>query len=122
MTTAETPGNAAEIVADKWQSVLKYDADLIDPAVVRAAYAQPRLRELFPTVSHGSLYLSRCISFPRTTDVGTVIRSDGRLLVFRPSDGATLGMPANLEQAIEIIVANLPEGCGPAILGTKDDL
>nr|WP_323180875.1 DUF6193 family natural product biosynthesis protein [Streptomyces sp. NBC_01142] len=35
------------------------------------AYAHPPLRELFPMVSHGVLYLSRCTKYPWTHDVGT---------------------------------------------------
>ncbi|MEU9012895.1 DUF6193 family natural product biosynthesis protein [Streptomyces sp. NPDC048479] len=57
MTSDENSRNAAEIVAAEWRYYLEEDEGLVDPATVRAAYAQPRLRELYPGVSHGTLYL-----------------------------------------------------------------
>lgn len=43
-------------------------------------------------------------------------------MVIRHSDGVILGEPDSVEAAVELIVANLPEGCGPAIIGAADDL
>ncbi|MEU9065102.1 DUF6193 family natural product biosynthesis protein [Streptomyces sp. NPDC048430] len=123
MTQNEARAQAAEIVANKWQSILDSGDSLIDPAMPRAAYASPRLRELFPTVSHGALYLSRCIRYPRPHDVGSLFpRAGGGFMVVRQSDGAVLGEPDTVEEAIALIVANLPAGCGPAIDGTAHDL
>lgn len=42
--------------------------------------------------------------------------------MIRLSDGVTLGETETVEEAVKLIVANLPEGCGPAIIGTADDL
>ncbi|MER5358632.1 DUF6193 family natural product biosynthesis protein [Streptomyces sp. NPDC002785] len=123
MTNSENQVRAAEIVAEKWKVILDSEDDLINPAMPRAAYANPRLRELFPTVSHGALYLSRCIRYPRPHDVGTLFpRGGGGFMVIRQSDGTILGEPETVEEAVSLIVANLPEGCGPAIDGTADDL
>ncbi len=114
---------ARQIVAEEWSNILDYDADLINPTMPRAAYANPRLRELFPVVSHGALYFSRCIRRPRKHDVATLFRrGGGGFVVIRQSDGTTLGEPETVEEAIDLIVANLPEGCGPAIDGTAEDL
>lgn len=114
---------AAETVAGKWKAILDSIDGLIDPAMPRAAYANPRLRELFPVVSHGALYFSRCIRSPWTQDAGALFpRGGGGFVVIRNSDGTTLGEPETVEEAIDLIVANLPEGCGPAIDGTADDL
>ncbi|SBV00106.1 hypothetical protein YW5DRAFT_01706 [Streptomyces sp. Ncost-T6T-1] len=43
-------------------------------------------------------------------------------MVIRQSDGTVLGEPETVEEAVALIVANLPEGCGPAIDGTADNL
>ncbi|WP_406303169.1 DUF6193 family natural product biosynthesis protein [Streptomyces sp. NBC_00885] len=123
MTNDETSRDAADIVSAKWQTVLAYADHKINPATTRAAYAQPRLRELFPVVSHGVLYLNRCTGFPAPADVPVVYRlSGGGFQVVRESDGVNLGEPTTLEEAFALVVANLPEGCGPAIIGTADDL
>ncbi|MET8741645.1 DUF6193 family natural product biosynthesis protein [Streptomyces sp. NPDC004728] len=123
MTGDEARMRAAEIVAAKWKAILDSGDELIDPTMPRAAYANPRLRELFPIVSHGALYLSRCIRPPRAHDVGALFRrGGGGFMVIRHSDGTVLGEPETVEEAINLIVANLPDACGPAIDGTADDL
>ncbi|MEU9012897.1 DUF6193 family natural product biosynthesis protein [Streptomyces sp. NPDC048479] len=121
MTQSENTGAAADIVAAEWQSILTYDEDLIDPEMVRAAYAQPRLRELFPGVSHGILYLSRCTDYPGSfvPVVYRMVRSGYQ--VTARSIGI-LGEVDTVEEAFALVVANLPEGCGPAIVGTARDV
>jgi hypothetical protein len=71
MTHGNEAEEAARVVSAQWQQVLAYDSYTVDPAVPRAAFAHPRLRELFPMVSHGILYLSRCTQYPWTHDVAT---------------------------------------------------
>lgn len=123
MTNDEASVRSAEIVAAEWKTILDLEDGLIHPAMPRAAHARPRLRELFPTVSHGALYLSRCIRYPRPHDVGSLFRrSGGGFMVIRQSDGTVLGEPETVEEAVALIVANLPDGCGPAIDGTPGDL
>ncbi|MFB7369879.1 DUF6193 family natural product biosynthesis protein [Streptomyces sp. NPDC056222] len=46
----------------------------------------------------------------------------GGFHVFRHSDQKVLGEPDTVEEAVGLIVANLPDDCGPAIDGTPDDL
>ncbi|MFB6664253.1 DUF6193 family natural product biosynthesis protein [Streptomyces parvus] len=123
MTEKEDLTSTAEIVAAEWSGLFNLGDDLIDSAMLRAAYAEPRLRELSPKVSHGALYFSRCIHYPRTKDVGTLLRrGGGGFVVHRQSDGTILGEPDTVEEAVALIVANLPEGCGPAIDGSVHDL
>ncbi|MFC9943092.1 DUF6193 family natural product biosynthesis protein [Streptomyces pratensis] len=38
------------------------------------------------------------------------------------SDRALLGEVDTVEEAYELIAATLPEGCGPAVVGTPDQL
>lgn len=119
---SEPPRGAAEIVAAEWQRIFEFSERRINPAVPRAAHAHPRLRELFPMVSHGALYFSRCTQYPWTHDVAALFPRPGGFHVFRHSDKTVLGEPDTVEEAVELIVANLPDNCGPAIDGTPDDL
>ncbi|MFJ5227903.1 DUF6193 family natural product biosynthesis protein [Streptomyces sp. NPDC088400] len=114
---------AAEKVALEWQHVLDEDEGLVDPKMTRMAYARPELRELFPLVTHGSLHFSRCTQRPWTRDVPALYpRPAGGCTVIRLSDGVTLGETGTLEEAVALVVNNLPSGCGPAIDGTALDL
>ncbi|MER5358631.1 DUF6193 family natural product biosynthesis protein [Streptomyces sp. NPDC002785] len=123
MMANEAPRKAAEIVAAEWSAVLSYGLDSIDPVVPRTAYAHPPLRQLFPMVSHGVLYLSRCTQWPWSRDVGTAYPLvKGGYRVRRESDKTLIGEVDTVEEAYELIAANLPEGCGPAVDGTPDDL
>lgn len=123
MTNENAPSSVEETVAAEWRDILDMDPELIDPAVPRAAFAHPELRKLWPMVSHGTLYLSRCIHFPWSDDVGTAHRqAAGGYRVRRASDKAVLGVTETVEEAFALIAANLPEGCGPAIDGTAADL
>ncbi|ALC21053.1 DUF6193 family natural product biosynthesis protein [Streptomyces pristinaespiralis] len=115
--------DAAELVEAEWNRILGYGPDRIDPLVARTAYTHPALRELFPMVSHGILYLSRCTQYPWTHDVATAFpQAAGGYRVRRQSDNTLLGAVETVEEAYELIAANLPEGCGPAVDGTPDDL
>ncbi|WP_129767227.1 DUF6193 family natural product biosynthesis protein [Streptomyces sp. L-9-10] len=123
MALNEEARSAAEIVAAEWSAVLSYGPDQIDLAVPRTAYAHLSLRQLYPMVSHGVLYLSRCTQWPWTRDVGTAYPLvQGGYRVRRESDKTLLGEVDSVEEAYELIAANLPDGCGPAIDGTPDDL
>ncbi|GGW17076.1 MULTISPECIES: DUF6193 family natural product biosynthesis protein [Streptomyces albovinaceus subgroup] len=119
----EESRSAAEIVAAEWSAVLSYGTDIIDPAVPRVAHQHPSLRELWPMVSHGVLYLSRCTQYPWSRDVGTAFpQSVGGYRVRRESDRTLIGVAATVEEAYELIAANLPDNCGPAVFGSADDL
>ncbi|PVC84455.1 hypothetical protein DBP20_18660 [Streptomyces sp. CS131] len=121
--SSEESRSAAEIVAAAWSDVLSYGTDLINPAVPRAAYQHPALRELWPMVSHGVLYLSRSIRYPWSRDIPTAFRQGGGgYQVRRQPDQALLGVVDTLEEAYVLIATSLPDGCGPAIDGTADDL
>ncbi|MFE4368656.1 DUF6193 family natural product biosynthesis protein [Streptomyces sp. NPDC056835] len=120
MGDSKTP---EDIVAAQWECVLSDGAERIDPIVPRTAYGHPSLRELFPMVSHGVLYLSRCTEYPWTRDVGTAYPLvAGGYRVRRESDKTLIGEVDTAEEAYELIAAHLPEGCGPAVDGTPDDL
>ncbi|MER5306321.1 DUF6193 family natural product biosynthesis protein [Streptomyces sp. NPDC002773] len=123
--TDETPAqSAAEIVAAQWRTVLSYGPEVIEPEMVRAAFAQPRLRQLFPGVSHGILLLSRCVGYPHSRDVPAVypLRGGGYEVTNRAGAEEVHGRFATAGEAFAEVAAHLPEGCGPAVLGTVHDL
>ncbi|MFD7506090.1 DUF6193 family natural product biosynthesis protein [Streptomyces sp. NPDC059850] len=123
MTNDDSARSAADTVAAQWRLFLDGAEGMVDPAMARAAHAQPRLRELFPGVSHGTMFFSRCTGLPAAHVGGQVSPTgDGRFRVRGPLGGATLGVADTSEEAFELVVANLPEGCGPAIEGTAGDL
>ncbi|WP_406399847.1 DUF6193 family natural product biosynthesis protein [Streptomyces sp. NBC_00879] len=110
-----TAASAAAIVAAQWQYFLEESEGMVDPAMVRAAYAQPRLRELYPGVSHGVMFFSRGTG-PSATRVGGSVytRVGGRFWVRGPLGVGTLGEVDTLDEAFALVVASLPEDCGPA--------
>ncbi|MFE5592623.1 DUF6193 family natural product biosynthesis protein [Streptomyces sp. NPDC056549] len=123
MTNDEQDRAAAELVAAQWSRLLEDDGEIVDPATVRAAHAQPRLRQLFPGVSHGVMFFSRCTGFPAAQVGGQVYpRREGRVWVRGPLGVGTLGEVDTLEEAFALVVSSLPEGCGPAVLGDANEV
>ncbi|MFD4143433.1 DUF6193 family natural product biosynthesis protein [Streptomyces sp. NPDC058572] len=120
--------NISETVANEWLSVLSEPPSAIDPALTRAAYASPRLRSLFPLISHGSLQFSRCTEYPWSRDVPALFRRRGggfsviRMWETGESGRREVGVTNTAAEAVALLVADLPEEWGPAIDGTADDL
>ena len=115
MTQDENTTASEGVVAAEWQYLLEMGEGMVDPAMVRAAYAQPRLRELYPGVSHGVLFFN-CGTGASATPVGGYVyrREGGRFWVRGPLGVGTLGEVDTLEEAFALVVASLPEDCGPA--------
>ncbi|WP_328907356.1 DUF6193 family natural product biosynthesis protein [Streptomyces sp. NBC_00234] len=115
-------------VAAKWQVVRDMDANLIDTALVEAAYAIPALRALFPLVSHGSLQFSRCTCFPWSQDLPSIFpHGERHFRVLWPHEPRGSGREqgggaVTADEAVELVASHLPPGCGPALDGTPDDL
>ena len=102
------------------------------PELLRDAQKHPILGSLFPFTSLSRICFSRCTGYPFSSDCPFVIqRKDGLYVVRRAEDlyagfnnqekSEPLGV-GDVAQAIEILVSALPPNCGPAILGTRDDL
>ncbi|MFE3375389.1 DUF6193 family natural product biosynthesis protein [Streptomyces anulatus] len=115
-------------VTREWQSVLSESSSVIDPNLSRAAHAHPRLRSLFPLISHGSLQFSRCTRYPWSRDVPSLFsRRDGSFSIIRlwetgESGLREVGVADTASEAVALLSATLPEDWGPAIEGTADDL
>jgi hypothetical protein len=107
-------------------------------AVIEAAYAQPALRVLFPFTSLRSLNFSRCTRFPYSRDlpmIDTIPRAweppidpgaEVRFTIDWPPNSpygtGHIADASSAAEAVAIVVAHLPAGCGPAIDGTAEDL
>ncbi|MFJ6252361.1 MULTISPECIES: DUF6193 family natural product biosynthesis protein [unclassified Streptomyces] len=87
-----------------------------DPAVVEAAYAEPRLRALFPFPSHGCLTFHRNSQFPWSNDLPFIAGSTS-CSVYGPSYSSVLGEGLTPRAAAALVVVNLPSDCGPAYEG-----
>jgi Family of unknown function (DUF6193) len=110
-----------EEVEARWQELLA--ARLIQGlrTIIRAAAAEPRLRELFPFLSHFTLGFSRCTGYPFTRDTPAIFTVGPNQFTVMSPAGQTLGR-GNAEQAVAIAVSGLPPGCGRAVRGTADDI
>ncbi|WP_323379242.1 DUF6193 family natural product biosynthesis protein [Streptomyces durbertensis] len=119
----------AEAVTVRWRLLLadlRQEADRLAAArwtlaLAETASVEPRLRRLYPLTSHWSLHFSTCTGFPYSWDVPFVAPlGGGRYRVCGPSRGTVIGEAETAEQAIALVVAGLPVGCGPAVAGTSD--
>jgi hypothetical protein len=110
-----------EEVEERWRL---YIASIGYPeleAFVAAASQRPQLRQLFPYTSLNNFCFSRCTGYPFTSDTPCVrsVKRGQYEVVTRT--GTVLGC-GNAEEAADLVVANLPPGCGPAVPGTAEDL
>ncbi|MFD0423360.1 DUF6193 family natural product biosynthesis protein [Streptomyces parvus] len=125
---ADIEASTPSTVTEEWKSVLSESPGVIDPNLSRAAHADPKLRSLFPLISHGSLQFSRCTRYPWSRDVPSLFRRrDGRFSVIRmwetgESGLREVGVADTAAEAVALLSASLPEDWGPAIEGTADDL
>lgn len=113
----------AEAVAVKWRMLRERMAPgLPSPAfrdLLEAAHAEPKLRQLYPFTSHGSLHFTTCTGFPFSWVVPFVVpQRGGRFLVSGPKRGTVIGEADTPEEAIALVVGNLPPDIGPAVAGT----
>ena len=110
-----------EEVEDRWQTYLRSVGIPELQPFVQAASRRPILRYLFPYTSMNTFCFSRCTGYPFTRDTPFVRPvGDGRYEVTDALE-KVLGR-GDAEVAAELVVGNLPPGCGPAVAGTADDL
>ncbi|GAA2812057.1 hypothetical protein GCM10010505_42690 [Kitasatospora aburaviensis] len=89
------------------------------PAVLEAAYAEPRLRALFPFPSHGALNFHRNTQFPWSNDLPFIVGDAQSCIVYAPlgTPQRVLGQSLTPQEAAALVVAHLPPDCGPAFDG-----
>lgn len=129
LAEAQELGGAAAAVALRWREMREQAAGsprfepfgkLVETA---SAYSRPELRVLFPFTSHSVLHLSQCTGFPFSWTVPFVdYLEHGRYLVRGPRWRDVIGEADTADQAVSLVVTNLPEGCGPAVAGTANEL
>lgn len=111
------------VVAAQWKSVLDDAATVGWPeylSMVEAAYAEPRLRQLYPYTSHLVLRFSTTTGYPFSPDLVTLERWEGRPYTVRKTwyHGDILGEVATADEAVALAVRHLPDNLGPAAAGT----
>ncbi|MEU9149908.1 DUF6193 family natural product biosynthesis protein [Streptomyces sp. NPDC048417] len=86
--------------------------------LVEAAYAEPRLRQLFPFTSHWTVAFSSCTARPYHDEIAIAPQyGGGPYLVLRHPNTGMLGEAATVEEAVALALAHLPESAGPAVAG-----
>ncbi|MER7107846.1 DUF6193 family natural product biosynthesis protein [Streptomyces sp. NPDC000229] len=115
LAEAHVEGHA---VATAWRLMRERhpEVDLVDDELTEAAYAEPRLRQLFPVAGHGWLHFSRTTRKPFSNDLAMIGPLENGWRVYG-KDGSTLGDVATAAQAAALVVAHLPHDCGPAAEG-----
>lgn len=104
-----------------WQAIR--NDGRVNPELIDAAYAEPRLRMLFPWTGMGELHFSRCTGTRWNWDVPHISPAvGGGYWVLGPSRSECAGQVDTAEQAIALVVEWLPAGCGPAFVGTPEEL
>ncbi|GAA3774393.1 DUF6193 family natural product biosynthesis protein [Streptomyces phyllanthi] len=107
--------DAAARTETEWKRLL--GSRYVESELVRAAYAEPRLRQLFPWTGMWELHFSRCIESPWTWDVPYIRpQPGGRFRVEGPSRTEFVGEADSVEAAVAMVVDRLPPGCGPAVV------
>lgn len=109
------------LVEAGWQKV--HADGRVRPELLEAAYAEPRLRQLFPWTGMGELHFSRCTGQRWTWDIPYIQpAAGGEYWVSGPLRSESVGPAATPEQAVTMVVERLPSGCGPAFVGTPEEL
>jgi hypothetical protein len=108
-------GNLPGVIAAEWQYKLK-DAEKSDwpeyQALIEAAYAEPKLRRLYPYTSHWALSFS-ATAYPFTPSFATLEASRGGDYTIRQWwNGPALTKVATAAEAISLAVERLPGGLG----------
>jgi hypothetical protein len=119
---------ASYFVDDAWQRLESHlTAEGAGPStlrlfsLVREAKRRPELRQLLPFRSLYRLCFSRTTGYPYTSDCPSVHSIEGERYRVVAADKSRILGEGPLPQAIEILVANLPTKCGPAVHGTAEN-
>ncbi|MFC8717888.1 DUF6193 family natural product biosynthesis protein [Kitasatospora sp. NPDC057198] len=116
-----TNPSSADRVEAGWRAV-RADG-CVRPELLDLAYAEPSLRQLFPWTGMGELHFSRCTEQRWTWDIPYVQPvAGGGYRVSGPLRSQTAGPAATAAEAVAMVVERLPAGCGPAFVGTPDEL
>ncbi|MBP8535622.1 hypothetical protein GWI24_21420 [Streptomyces sp. MK37H] len=92
--------------------------------MVRAAHAEPLLRQLYPWTGMWELHFSRCTDPRPSWDIPYIgILRDGRYYVEGPHRSSPrIAETDSAKTAVAMVIERLPPGCGPAFVGTAEEL
>lgn len=126
-TLDSVPYDSGDPVEYCWQIFLSPEFRDDKPGladVVQAASRRPALRQLFPCTSFLSLRFSRCTEYPYVSDLPSVWSRGDEGYEILDRDGRTLGRFAtgDEERVVDLLLAHLPADCGPAVVGSAEDL
>jgi hypothetical protein len=112
----------ARLVESEWQHLRTEAAGIDWPeyhALIEAAYAEPRLRRLYPYTSHWSLRFATRTRPSLSRDILVCVHSGhGRdYLVTMGYMGDNLGQVATAPEAVALAVRHLPEDLAPVTFG-----
>ncbi|MEU5549848.1 DUF6193 family natural product biosynthesis protein [Micromonospora sp. NPDC047793] len=93
-----------------------------DPLIIEAAYAQQRLRELYPFPTHGSLHFLRAAPpwEPEDKALVLIVCGEPPYRVYTAGYDQLLGLAATPEEAVALVVAHLPEASAAEPDGERD--
>jgi hypothetical protein len=115
-------GDPARLVESEWQHLRKEAVEVNWPeyhALIEAAYAEPRLRHLYPFTSHWALRFSTRTRPSLSRDVWVCLHAGrGRdYLVTMGYGEQSLGETATAEEAVSLALRHLPADLGPVVYG-----
>lgn len=117
--TRDAAGDA--VVEAGWQKVR--DDGRVRGDLLEAAYAEPRLRQLFPWTGMGELHFSRCAEKRWIWDIPYIQPATERTYwVSGPLRNEAVGPAATAQDAIAMVLERLRAGCGLAFVGTPEEL
>ncbi|MFF1867718.1 DUF6193 family natural product biosynthesis protein [Streptomyces sp. CB03911] len=109
------------VVEKTWRGIMERlpGARRGEPAVIAASYAEPRLRALFPFPGHGALTFHRNTQDPWSNDLPSIVGDAQACTVYAPlrAPERILGESLTPQEAAALVVAHLPDDCGPAFEG-----
>ncbi|WSW23645.1 DUF6193 family natural product biosynthesis protein [Streptomyces sp. NBC_01003] len=91
---------------------------------MRVAHAEPLLRQLFPWTGMWELHFSRCTEIRYPWDIPYISTlSDGRYYVEGPSRSSQgIAETESARAAVAMVIDRLPPHCGPAFMGSAEEL
>jgi hypothetical protein len=122
-----------DIVEAAWRKMMNTAGEPSRPAsvrllerfteVARVAYAEPRLRQLYPWTGMWELHFSRCTEFRPTWDIPYIGMMGRRYRVEGPlRTSPRIAETDSAQAAVEMVVERLPPRSGPAFVGSAEEL